>query len=298
MKAFPYLAQGEPLDLGPGILRGLSREQYDRLPSINQSTLKKWIEIVMVGGGCPRKFKHWFDTRNDGEKTEGLLLGSALDCLILEPGAFESKFAVAPAGLNLRTNAGKAAMEAFESANAGKDILTAKQEQTVLAMREALEKDEKTTDVWKYCQKAVLQAEIEGYPCKGEVDLFSNNTEYLFDLKTSRDASGKAFGKSAWDLGYHIQAAFYLMLCSALGLKKSSFSFVVVENTAPYCVAAYTLDWTSDAMQYARKLITEAMPQFAYHFTRNQWPDFSDFEPIKFPKYSRGEIVDFLGTSL
>lgn len=297
MKAFPYLAKGELLDLGYGIHRGLSREDYDRLPSINQSTLKKWIEIVVMEGGCPKKFKHWFDTRNDGEKSESLLLGSALDCLILEPGEFDAKYAVAPSGLNLRTNAGKAALEAFEAANAGKDILTAKQEQLVLAMREALEKDEKTSDVWKYCQKAVLQAEIDGLPCKGEVDLFSDNTDFLFDLKTTKNASKKPFGKSAWELGYHVQAAFYLMLSEALGLEKKSFCFVAVENTAPHCVAAYTLDWTSDAMQYARKLIMQAFVPMSHCFRSNNWPDFGDFETLTFPKYTRGEIVDFLGTS-
>jgi len=314
MKAFPYLAKGEPLDLGPGIHRGLSREDYDRLPSINQSTLKKWIDIVILKGGCPKKFKHWFDHRNDGEMSEPLLLGSALDCLILEPDAFIHKFIVEPDKAPKRPTAKQletaikkgdhavieaaAFWESFDEEANGKLLLSDDQNRRVLGMRDSLAADEKTADVWKYCQKTVLQANLEGFPCKGEVDLFANTTEFLFDLKTTRDASRNAFGKSAWDLGYHIQAAFYLKLCEALGLDKRAFSFIAVENEEPYCVAAYTIDWTSDALQYAWKLCQQSFVPLDYHFGRNTWPDFGDFEPITFPKYTRREIVDFLGTSL
>ena len=31
----------------------------------------------------------------------------------------------------------------------------------------------------------------------------------VIDVKTTSDASPEGFGKSSWNLGYHVQAAFY-----------------------------------------------------------------------------------------
>lgn len=313
MIGLDLICKGEPRPFSAGIHDGVDRAEYDAISALNCSTLKKWIDLVVINGGCPKKFGHWLRSRKDETKSDALITGSAVDCLILEPEAFEKKFIVLPDDAPKKpTSASRSAFakgskqkpeiiesirwwDAFEKKAGGKDILDAGWHAEIVRMAHAVMGSELTADVFQYCKKRVLQAELNGIPCKGEVDLFSDQTEYVFDLKTARDASLKPFSKAAWELGYHYQAAFYLKLAQACGLKhKTAFCFVVVENVEPYCVAAYTIDFNSDSLQYAWKMIQAAGPSLFHHLKRNLWPDFEEFAPIKFPGFAKKEAKDFL----
>ena len=84
-------------------------------------------------------------------------------------------------------------------------------------------------------------------------------------------------------------------MAHALGMThKTGFCFVVVENVEPYCVAAYTIDMESDELQFAWKMLTQAMSDLSFHLTRNQWADFGDYQPLKFPNSSKFQALDSL----
>jgi hypothetical protein len=57
---------------------GMSREDYEKLPGLNQSLLKKWIEL----GESRKKFKHWLDHKDEQPESEALRFGKALDTMI------------------------------------------------------------------------------------------------------------------------------------------------------------------------------------------------------------------------
>ena len=62
----------------------------------------------------------------------------------------------------------------------------------------------------------------------------------ILDLKTTDDASPEAFGKKAFNLGYHIQAAYYTYLVQqCFGDENVDFLFCAIERNRPHCVGLY-----------------------------------------------------------
>lgn len=278
------LTKGEPSEFQPGIHFGMSREEYDAIPAFSQTALKKWMALSEI----PSEFKFWLDNRDSEPQSEALLLGSALDCLLLEPDDFDDKFVVAPEGINRRTKEGKDAWQKI--VDSGKTILTHDQSASVASMARALKSNESTRDVFHYCKKAVICAEIEGFPCKGEIDLFNPNTEHLPDLKTCRDVAPSAFAKSAADLGYDIQAEFYRALARANGIEKNVFDWVCVRNSEPWTVAVYTfspLESDDDAYvaDAAMRRIIDAMQSLARQIESGSFEDCADWRRIKWPSW-------------
>jgi exodeoxyribonuclease VIII len=66
-------------------------------------------------------------------------------------------------------------------------------------------------------------------------DAISKN--FVFDIKTTRDASPLGFQKSVGSFRYDVQAAWYLDI-----LNLDHFVFVVVENKPPFMSAIYRID--------------------------------------------------------
>jgi exodeoxyribonuclease VIII len=85
-------------------------------------------------------------------------------------------------------------------------------------------------------------ADIDGVSIRARFDIYDGHN--AADLKTARDASPKGFNTSVGRYGYHVQDQWYREAHTAVTVTElESFKFVVVENTAPYLVAVYDLDW-------------------------------------------------------
>jgi len=85
-------------------------------------------------------------------------------------------------------------------------------------------------------------ADVEGVPVRARFDLY--NGVNAADLKSARDASPKGFNTSVGRYGYHIQEQWYREADAAItGTQLESFRFIVVENSAPYLVGVYDLDF-------------------------------------------------------
>jgi hypothetical protein len=234
MNALASLCHGEPEKFSPGIYTAMERSVYDRIPALSCTALKKWLSL----GEIPSEFEYWMKTRWEEPPTEAFLIGSALDCQLLD-GDFESRYAVAPV-VDRRSNAGKAQWASFHAANKGKTILTQEQGELVQQMAYSLLQSESLQGVFEHCQKTVLCDELFGFPCKAEIDLFNPNSAHLLDLKTCRDVSAKWFSKAFLDFGYAEQATFYLLLAQALEIEKRIFSFIAVKKEAPWTVRVYS----------------------------------------------------------
>lgn len=78
--------------------------------------------------------------------------------------------------------------------------------------------------------EVTLVWEAFGFPCKARLDLVPRGN-LLADIKTCADASPEGFRRHAWDMGYHIQAAWYLTGWEAVGSGlKNGFHFISYER--------------------------------------------------------------------
>ncbi len=114
------------------------------------------------------------------------------------------------------------------------------------------------------------------------------------DYKTAAKADPQAFAKSAFDLGYHQQAAWYVDAVTALGLADDvAFVFVVQQKTPPYPVTVLELD--VDAMRIGRLLNQQALQIFAACRETGRWPGFSEqVELVSPPPWVLNQFKDQL----
>jgi hypothetical protein len=246
---FAPLCKSIPIDIKPGIYFDMPRETYDCIPALSATVIKKFL----ICATRPKKFAHWLLHRWAEPTTEAMLMGLALDTLLLNGRHFDDHFAVIPdaappkPGLRLRqaknpsvtTVAAIAYWDKFLKQAEGKQLLSAEQYQVCINMRHALKEEPLAAGVFEHCRKAVLVAELFGQPVKCEVDLWNPQTSHIIDVKKAVDVSPKGFFYAINRYGYFEQATWYLLVAQALGVNKESFTFLAVEDEEPWCVAPH-----------------------------------------------------------
>lgn len=270
-----------------GLYPAMERVHYDALGYFSQTVLKKWIALRSL----PSEFRYWLDHRTEDDGKECLLIGDALDCCLLDGShKFHERFMVAPK-CDRRTKAGKELWDLFQAKAEGRIVVTEDQRILIRNMEAALLENEATKDVFKHCKKVNLIAELGGFPCKSEVDLWMDNGEHMMDLKTCRDVSPGAFRDAFYNFGYRYQATFYLMLAQALGLGKTVFDFVCVKNTAPFTVRVYSFSPETDdrhaiVFDAARKELFYAMGGLDVRLREDNFKDDQEWELIQVPDWA------------
>lgn len=100
----------------------------------------------------------------------------------------------------------------------------------------------------------------------------------IADLKSSRNADPKAFGRIAHDLGYHISAANYLDIATACGMDPQGFAFINVEKEptpgGAHRVSVTELD--GPALDLGRRLMAEACERWLALGKRIDLPSYGD----------------------
>jgi PDDEXK-like uncharacterized protein DUF3799 len=311
------LCRDVPRSIHPGIYFDFPRAEYDNIPALSCTALKKWIECA----DFPSRFAKWLKDRWTEPPTEALLIGSALDCMLLDANSFDRCFAVVPEDAPTRPskrtrNAKKPAASSLEAieywdkfseAAEGKQILSAGQYGAAVRMKQSLAEAECAAGIFDYCRKAVIVAELFGFPCKCEIDLFLEKSEHLWDLKSSRAvAPESAFARACLELGYDCQATFYLLMAQAAGFpNKKIFNFVAVENEEPWTSAVYSfLPYTDDPeikhpeiFDACRLRLARAAIDLVARLERGIWRDTAEYRPIPFPAYAiaraRAESLDY-----
>jgi len=187
------------------------------------------------------------------ETTPAMLKGSALHCMVLEPEEYRRRYGTAPQ-VDRRTKEGKAIYNTFLEDNQGKEILPYNDYEEVLKMAEAVYNNTLAMELLNSTEKELeLEKEYRGVTLRGFVDF--KGIGFIGDLKTTSDASPKAFTRDSYNLLYHLQAAVY---CELTGY--NDFYIVAVENKAPYNVQVYMLDL--EAISEGRKLLNSLIDNF------------------------------------
>ena len=108
----------------------MTNKEYRQDPGISRSDLFEMRK-------SPLHFQ--YQMTHPKEDTPALLFGRALHKMILEPGDFESEFAVCPT-VNRRTKAGQEQYAAFMAENEGKDIVSQDDYEVMCEMAEVINK--------------------------------------------------------------------------------------------------------------------------------------------------------------
>lgn len=182
-------------------------------------------------------------TIEEDEPTASMIFGSLFHTYCLERDTFADHYAACEK-LDKRTKEGKWKWEQFQTAHAGKTIITQDDLSTADAMflgvmrnkhaQQLLEAEGKN-------EQPIFWEDASGLPLKCKPDR-ALLRRLIVDLKTTDDISPDGFGRTIFNYGYHCQAALYVDgLASAMEGEEFPFVFIAVSKEPPHETAVYTL---------------------------------------------------------
>lgn len=244
-----------------------TNELYHKNPSIGSSTVKA------IHSSTPL---HALTKKLD-PNSDAIIKGNALHCSILEPERFSIEFKTLPDDAPRKPSASqlKAKKPSEETIKAiqfwadledqmkGKTILDKDTLEEVLGMKEALLTHPVAMEMLTGGEAEYsyyVQDPETGLNLKCRPDY--HNGGALIDIKTTSDASYEGFARQIGNLGYHLQAAFYLDVFNASeGTNYKDFFFIAVESKAPHGVAIYRLD--ENHIEIGRQAYKKALNKYA-----------------------------------
>lgn len=238
------------------------------IPPINQSALKvawrkgwKYFHASEIARTIPKKPESYF------------AVGTAIHTFLLEPSKFKERVVEIPADV-LASNGAKSGnkWKEFEAANDKKVLLKPAEMQSVLACVESIMQHPSAMEILAAPAhvEQLITADIFGVTAKGIPDICIKRGGVVVDVKSTATVDEYEFRSQVRKLGYHIQAAWYLELCSAFyGKTYNQFVFIAVETEAPYRCRCYYLD---DAFLQEGRMIAEGLAaEYARRYAANDW---------------------------
>lgn len=258
--------------LPAGVHAGVSFKDY--LGQCAPGPVVQATDLKRLHDRCPAwAFARWSGNAaavDDGD-TDATLFGSAAHAFIIEgEDVFRARYSVKPDGLNLATKEGRA----WKEENGGKPYVSADDFAAIramqrmiavhpmarLALRDGMPEatgivQDKETGLWLKCRPDYLTARL------------------AVNLKTTADNGREAFGRQAWNLGYHIGAAFTMDILARLD-RPVPYAFLSIEKSPPYIPAVRAL---SDRFIVAGRLIyRRALRRFADCLSSGKWPGYAE----------------------
>jgi len=270
--------------LRPGVY-GFDRATYDKLRHgpdgyVNFSTLKQLAR-------SPAHYRHEVkqppaDPKALDKRGDQLRLGLAIHLRVLEPALYPVRTVV----FDGDRRAG-ARWEIFEEKHANEIILTEEQHELAeeLGRRAALHPlagellEHGTSEVTVIDQ--IVERPINGVGgyelrAKARLDRVVHHPgrapSCLLDLKTTSDAAPDGFDRTAWNLHYLEQAAWYVdRFAGATGLELP-ISLIALETRPPYAISVY--DVTPRLLQIGRRRYRDWLGTLAACARADRWPEY------------------------
>lgn len=116
----------------------------------------------------------------------------------------------------------------------------------------------------------VIRFEDNGVKCRSLLDWLRDDFTVIDDLKTTSDASPAKFSRHVFNMGYDIQAAFYVRAVEREYGETPRFRWVAVETKPPYPVSILTL---SERAMFSAQVKVDAAIAFWKECTKTGvWP--------------------------
>ena len=237
---------------------------YDGIQALNYSGAKELLK-------SPAHYQAYLN--QEREETKALRMGSLIHCAVLQPEALNDKFITAPE-VDRRTKEGKETYAAFQSSlKPGMTVVSAEEsaECHIIASRarHTLERLGVEFDQTEF----MFTTDYNGVQLKCAIDGIAG--DYLWDLKTTEDASPAGILKAIRAYRYNLQAYFY-RLCyeTAYGRRLLGFRFLFIEKQAPYATAVVEIG--PELMSYAVADFEKALQTYRECTTLGEWPAYGD----------------------
>jgi len=262
---------------------GLTFADYCAVDAVNWSTLRHMAD-------SPLHYLHAVTTTR--EDTDAMRVGRAVHTSVLEPDRFPLEWTVYDG-----RRAGKA-WDEFAAANAAKGILSVAEYERCLAIRDAVWAHEGAAEILRGCRyetSATWTDPATGLACKCRPDAVKPGV--LADLKTAKSIDARKFQRSAWDLGYFGQLAFY-----AEGIRVETGEgvdpfIIAVESTPPHDVGVFRVEPISLAM--ATDAAMELLGRVAECRESGRWPGmYPEAQTLELPPWAFDAENDISGLGI
>jgi exodeoxyribonuclease VIII len=259
-----------------------SFEEYlSKKDHISASDIKNFLK-------SPAKYYYEKFVQTEKETKAHFSFGSAMHEMILEPHLFNSNYLVFPK-VDLRTKAGKEAMEMFKEHAEGKVIISQEESEMIEQIATNALKNHTLTDLMKDSHREVscyTEDPFTGLKLRMRPDIMPQTIKAIVDLKSCVDSSPKKFKNDCYTYGYSISAAYYGDF-----LGRENYIFVACGKTAPYEVALYVLN--DDMVQFGREQYRTGLDLMKFCQDNNYYPSHNEFELLKLA-YDLGSLDTFL----
>lgn len=246
---------------------------------------------LLLPPSCPAKFRHEMDygrapkkVWDEGHVAHRVLLGKGAEIAVLKPDVHGLKVDGTASDKPTATASWKQA-EA-EARERGATPIHVDVFDRAMAMGDAVLNHPEAGPLFNrgHAEKAFYTHDpITGVRLRGRIDwqtlLHDPETEtdelVAVDYKSSVTANPAELVRKFWQLGYFMQAAWYIDLIIASGLNSDPrFLFVVVEKEPPHVVTV--VEYDQEAIDEGRRLNRLAIDTYARCMETGDWPSYSD----------------------
>jgi hypothetical protein len=253
--------------------------EYRAAPGLNYSSLK------VLCSQTPAHFLHALS--NQREATPAMRWGSTVHSYLLD----ERPLTVEP---SFEGKGARAARTEWLATLPPDALIVSENEKAALeAMRVALAGNVSAAYALDHGEREVSgYARGERFGLKMRADILCRGDGVIYDLKTCASAAPEKFARDAWDLSYHVQAAWYLTVANAIDSDHfHTFRWIALEKAAPYCVAVY--EASADQIEAGAQAIERALTILGRCLDDGGWNGYpEDIAPLDVPRWAKPKVEE------
>ena len=267
--------------LKPGIYN-LSDEEYSALEA------ERWSEVSKVAD-CPANYIHTINNRNR-ESTSSQGLGTLTHSMVLTPEELESHFYRAEK-VDKRTKAGKAAWAEMLEKAGDRELIDGKVWDHAAALNDSVRRAMgKDLPEWSEGRKEIaVLGSMYDMAAKCKIDLVLNATSdrgpEVWDLKTTRDLSPRAFRNACHKYNYYGQIVSYTRLLKQFEPGAQVGGIIAVQTAAPYLT--HVLRFSEEACKLGAWQCDKAWSELSWWKSKDPdtWPGYNYDGKLDPPKW-------------
>lgn len=251
----------------PGIY-DISNSEYHSSAGISRSGIMEFRK-------SPKHFWHRYLNQDYKPKdsTPDMSFGSAFHCYLMEPEKFDNEYLVSQ-DFDKRTTVGKEGYAAMLKKAEGRILIEqCDLEEIKLMAKSILDDDQARQLINDACyEKSIYWIDPDTQLlCKCRPDIMHDH--FVVDLKTTKDASFRAFQKDFYSYGYHLQIAMiHEGFKHGLGKDMTNFIDLAVEKIEPYNHCVYPID--ESALAHGIKEFKYYLMEIKQCFDDNNWQSY------------------------